>query len=391
MRKLLTRTTIGASAIAATLLGAGASLGAAEPTPTCNGLEARIVVTEPAGRLIAGTEGDDVMVVHAANDEQVVAGLGGNDTICTFDVTEVVGGPGDDFIQVIDPVEQVEGQTLIIYLLGEEGDDVIHGADHTYLERIWGGPGNDVIYGHGGWDVINGDGGDDVIYGNAGDDYLVGGGGSDIIRGGWGIDTIFGGDDPQETAMYDPVVDGGDVLYGGPGGDWLFGQIGADALYGGDDDDVLLSNQPEDLDDVDGMTRSLFLDDAGARMFGGRGDDLLVGSNRWDRMFGGPGDDKLWGFEGRDYVRGGAGDDLIIGGPGIDDTHGNGGNDHIIHLGADITHGGYGLDRCESTGWPFPRETQSCEEVGAAALDYTPPSWYPRIQDSFVIFVQRAE
>jgi Ca2+-binding RTX toxin-like protein len=87
------------------LLAAALSLGlaapaAAQPAPTCNGLPATIVATNP-GR-IDGTDGVDVIVGTAGGDE--IFGLRGDDTIC--------GGGGDDTIvwNPGDGSDLVEGQ-----------------------------------------------------------------------------------------------------------------------------------------------------------------------------------------------------------------------------------------------------------------------------------------
>lgn len=370
---------IGGGALLATLTATSAALGAAEPTPTCNGLEATIVIAagENDSR-IEGTEGDDVMVVHGTGTQQIVVdGLSGDDTICTHQVGTIIAGPGDDYVQAVEAPD-VAGFILVA---GGEGNDEIHGSDEFH-DRLGGGPGDDLIYGHGGWDIIGGEDGDDILYGNAGGDHISGGGGKDLIYGGWGEDFLFGGDDIDLAISETP--DEADRLYGGPGDDYVVGQHGADTLYGGLGDDMLISNEPQDLATLDGTTPREFLDDAGARMFGGPGNDLIVGTNRWDRIQGGPGDDTMWGFEGRDYIRGGSGSDAIIGGLGIDDTNGNTGNDHLVQFGAEITNGGFGLDRCESPAWPNQQNMRSCERLGLPTLDYTPPDTYVRLREGFL-------
>lgn len=85
-------------------------------------------------------------------------------------------------------------------------------------------------------------------------------------------------------------------------------------------------------------------------MFGGAGDDVLVGSDRWDRMQGGSGDDYFRGFEGRDWIRGGANLDVIDGGAGVDDLHGGNGSDRITTTAGDSVRGGSGQDLCEVSG-----------------------------------------
>lgn len=353
--------------MAMSLLAAGTAAGAQQAPPTCGGLDATIVVVEvedPVGPTfsrppIVGTDGPDVIVVQGIGDFSWVDGLGGDDTICTTNVGVVWGGAGNDTIFV-------EGGEDVVRLVveGGEGDDTIHGDDQTtdfddasgHIELLVGDEGDDTIYGNDGADVIYGMDGNDTIHGNAGLDSISGGGGVDVIYGGWGNDAIYGGDFSGQAVSLNEVPsetpDAGDEIFGGPGSDYLVGGLGFDQLSGGTGDDLLFANVEQDLASVDDATPADEVDTAGSRMFGGAGDDVLVGSNRWDRMLGGLGDDTLWGFEGRDYIRGGQGNDTIVGGPGIDDINGNTGNDHLIYQGRDIMRGGWGIDRCEAATWP---------------------------------------
>jgi hypothetical protein len=73
------------------------------------------------------------------------------------------------------------------------------------------------------------------------------------------------------------------------------------------------------------------------RLFGGQGDDQLLGGDGRDRLLGGPGNDQSDG-------QGGA--DLLVGGPGDDNQQGGVGNDVIFaNAGRDVTNGGAGNDR----------------------------------------------
>ena len=110
-------------------------------------------------------------------------------------------------------------------------------------------------------------------------------------------------------------------------------------------------------------------DIAGARMFGGEGDDMLWGSDRWDRMQGGPGDDVLAGYEGRDYLRGGPGNDMIVGGTNIDDVNGNTGNDRVFIQGADLASGGHGNDSCGGFSWEDIVIPGTCEESFSTTIE----------------------
>jgi len=389
MRRLI----IGSGLTAMSLLAVTTAAGAREAPSTCGGVDATISVVAIADEFgqilpIVGTEGTDVMLVHGAGDSTFVDGLGGDDIICTTNVGIVWGGGGDDTIFV-----KGGEDTARLVVEGGLGNDTIHGDDQSdfterptsHVELLVGNEGDDTIYGNDGADVIYGMDGNDTIYGNAGFDSISGGGGADTVYGGWGNDAIYGGDFSGQLEYLNEVPsatpDEGDELYGGPGADYVVGQRGFDQIRGGANDDILISNVEQNLTTVDSTTPAAKLDTAGARMFGGDGDDLLVGSNRWDRMQGGLGNDTLWGFEGRDYLRGGHGNDNLIGGPGIDDVNGNTGNDHLIYQGRDMMRGGWGLDRCEAAGWPevLPNESPfsnfsiqpdiaTCERFGQPTL-----------------------
>ena len=189
-------------------------------------------------------------------------------------------------------------------IVGTADDDVLMGT-----------PGDDVIAGLQGRDFIAGQGGDDIICGGIGDDTLHGGPGFDIIFGAQGNDEIFA----VGTDLTDRSPDVGHIIVD---------------LFAANNNGVAFS--PVDYDDV-----------RGARMFGGEGDDVIWGSNRWDRMQGGPGNDRLYGYAGRDWIRGGPDNDQIFGDAGADDLGGGTGLDWLAADKADlVVRAGAGQDRC---------------------------------------------
>ncbi|MBC6422219.1 MAG: hypothetical protein GDA38_12260 [Hormoscilla sp. SP12CHS1] len=103
----------------------------------------------------------------------------------------------------------------------------------------------------------------------------------------------------------DDFLDGGagyghDSLFGGNGNDYLLGQSGHDSLFGGDGNDNLYGHNGEDY------------------LSGDSGFDILHGGDQSDTLLGGEGNDKLWGGNGGDYLDGGSGNDTLIGGAGAD-------------------------------------------------------------------------
>lgn len=183
---------------------------------------------------------------------------------------------------------------------------------------------------------------DATIIGTTGNDVLVGTPGADVIAGLQGNDVIRG-------------MGGDDVLCGGLGDDGIFGGEGFDVIYGA-----------QGNDDIFGADENARTDTAGGRYFGGQGNDIILGTNRWDRMQGGPGSDRLYGYEGRDWMRGGSQNDRLEGGGAIDDLHGGNGNDLIFTGVGDIVRGGAGADECDLSGGQ-PETIISCSVSGVSS------------------------
>ena len=158
--------------------------------------------------------------------------------------------------------------------------------------------------------VLNMDGSEAT---NVGLDSLTGrGGGDDTITGSSASDIIYG----QE---------GNDTIYGGSGHDTLYGGTGNDLLVG--------DNKPENLDDVtvegikeltedvlDDFIKSVegTDDDGNDQLFGGVGDDVLLGMGSDDYLDGGAGEDAIFGGAGNDIIVYDKADYLVSGGSGID-------------------------------------------------------------------------
>ncbi len=191
-----------------------------------------------------------------------------------------------------------------------------------------------AISGHAGAQTVLCDGRVATIVGTPDDDSIIGTSGDDVIFAMQGDDWIdsLGGDD---------------VICAGQGNDNVAGGEGFDIIFGAQGDDTLFAADRG----VNGSGRE---DVRGARMFGGKGSDIMHGSDRWDRMQGGPGDDVLYGYEGRDWLRGGADRDQVNGGAAKDDVHGGNGMDRLTVTNGDVVRGGAGADWCVITG---PAET----------------------------------
>lgn len=351
----MARRTVGLVAAAAVLAptAAVAAQDDQPALPTCNGLQATIVAELTSENSYAlGTEGDDVMVVSVVEVgvDGVVDARGGDDTVCTVDVGVVIAGAGNDFVDAA--VTDLETRALLrMVATGGDGNDIILGTSTGGIEILAGEAGDDTIYGREGSDLLYGMDGDDVLRGNQGEDLLFGGGGSDVLYGGWGPDYLFGGGD---DVLPDPEAasatrDEADELHGGFGRDVLVGNAGADLLRGGRHSDILFANEPLDVTSIDAVTPDEDASVAGGVLYGGRGADLLVGSDQVDVLFGGRGNDVLFGLEGDDALSGGKHADVLIGGVDADELSGNLGNDRIVHDSDDSAVGGFGVDSCFSS------------------------------------------
>ncbi len=90
-----------------------------------------------------------------------------------------------------------------------------------------------------------------------------------------------------------------------------------------------------------------------AYLFGGSGNDTLIGGAGNDLLFGQSGRDTLMGKGGLDFLFGGSEDDLLVGGDGDDQSFGESGNDRMVWNpgdDTDLNEGGAGVDSVEVHG-----------------------------------------
>ncbi|MEM9215575.1 MAG: Calx-beta domain-containing protein [Cyanobacteria bacterium P01_F01_bin.150] len=318
-----------------------------------------------------GGPGDDVLRAGGTGEEDFeptdyLHGGSGNDTLyASLDSAVLYGGSGNDILFAGSDSEIDLFFTLgYYYLYGDSGNDKLYGNIRSdYLD---GGFGDDFMAGGLGDDHYVVDSLDDIVIEeeDSGNDRitilvdgyvipenieeveyrLVGDSGSNTFRGGDRDDDFFG----QEEK--DTLVggDGDDLLEGGDGDDFLEGGNGDDFIKGGDGDDLLRGGDGEGGGrwfyesyrlELDGLVRSRSVNDL---LYGGDGNDTLIGDDGNDFLEGGNGDDLLKGGEGSDDVYGGDGDDTLTGGEGYDALHGNDGNDMLS--GGDTDDDLYGND-----------------------------------------------
>jgi len=364
---------------------------------------------------IVGTDGFDMMVIDliSPNDHVLVTPLEdgrisivvGNETLIIdgFEEITINGTDGGNHIVVEGDFSNSDLAPNTIFFDGGSGDDTFDGSDITSGHRVvlWGNDGrdiltgslnNDEIYGGSGNDELDGFYGNDLILGGEGDDVIIGSydldyqGGStvidfgyfgqvpvsdpsynDILFGGDGRDTIYGGDIGGYTVndtIFGLHYDGADWIEGGAGNDTIYGDFGNDFIMGGLDENH--TGETHDLG-FGSYADPLFND----LIYGGEGDDILIGSDRAgltpeliiseglsllsnfsgfltdgaDKIYGGAGNDIIYGDAGNDFLYGGSGIDSISGGEGNDTINGDSGEDQIFgDAGDDIINGGDGND-----------------------------------------------
>ncbi len=288
----------------------------------------------------------------------------------SFDYIVSDGNGGYDIARVSIAVSAV-GQTIT----GTNGNDTLTGTSGN--DTISGLNGADILDGLAGNDLLNGGDGSDELNGGDGDDILIGGAGADILDGGLGLDVasyetassavyVHMLDEAQNTgdatgdtytdienlrgsAFNDTLIatdennsvwggEGNDVLLGLLGNDTLYGEDGADELHGGEGNDHLIGGAGND---------ELFGDEGNDTLDGGEGDDYFVASSGNDILIGGTGEDELHGGDDNDQISGGAGEDLLYGDDGDDVLDGGADDDFLSGgNGSDtfVFKAGYGSD-----------------------------------------------
>ena len=200
------------------------------------------------------------------------------------------------------------------YIGGTENDDIIQGTTKD--------------------DILEGGLGNDTLYGGAGDDvYLFERGfGKDIINDDSGNDTIkFGEGIALEDIRIEKRGNGIALIVGS--------------------DEILIQNymygstyQIENVELTDGSRYSL--NEMAKNLKGTAGNDVMEAIHIESYMYGGAGDDRIMGSQGSDVLEGGEGNDTLYGGSGDDvyvfekgfgrDIIGEDGGNDTIKFGEDI-------------------------------------------------------
>lgn len=133
----------------------------------------------------------------------------------------------------------------------------------------------------------------------------------------------------QKSGFVGPTIQP-KVIYGGRGNDTLVGDAGDDRLYAGAGHDLLYGAAGNDYLEGGAGNDSLS-DGAGAdTLLGNEGNDILFGGDDADWLDGGSGNDTLNGGSSNDRLLGGAGNDRLVASHGYDCLSGGTGNDVFV-------------------------------------------------------------
>ncbi len=314
--------------------------------------------------------------------------LGVDTDVSLVDVDKVVvhGGPGSDWISGHGGAGTSNPYTGALSLYGGPGDDELEGGENenwdTYIDA---GAGDDLLVAGSRGDALMGGAGDDTIVGGAGLDEAVYAQAPAAVHvdlaaagpqhtGGQGIDTISGVE-MVSGSDFDDALKGDEhsnMLYGGWGDDVLVGRGTADELDGGEGNDTLRPGAG-----------------SGEVLWGGAGEDTAAYDDQSApvsvdlRLDGvaqhpqGSGAQTLHGIEG---VLGSSFADRLVGSPGANAIDGAAGADTIDGgEGTDRLAGGAGIDAIESR--DTSADSVSCgegpDDLAVDALDTVAPDCAP--------------
>lgn len=247
----------------------------------------------------------DVSVDTTNGTNYIISDIkGASDKGLNSDITVIVTdkyGNTAQYEMHVDRQGDVTAVSNPVNMTGTGDSDSLYGGNGS--DTLNGGEGNDSLWGLAGNDSLHGDAGNDRLYGGEGNDTLYGDAGTDVLVGGSGNDTLHGGD-------------GNDVLIGdGQGGfqEIIEGTVNAETFQ-----KYLDQQSVADLDGLIKKYDEMDLEGGDDKLFGGAGDDILIGGSGNDYLDGGAGEDAIFGGSGNDIIVYDKADYLVSGGSGID-------------------------------------------------------------------------
>ncbi|WP_330273606.1 hypothetical protein OG205_43680 [Lentzea sp. NBC_00516] len=245
---------------------------------------------------VVGGSGNDVIDLSAGPGQTSVDGGPGNDTLTAGSFLE--GGAGDDTLRLV-----TNGSGALV---GGDGNDRLFGG--PFSDSVHGGNGRDRLSGGSGDDTLFGGDGDDLITGEDGRDLLFGEAGNDELIGGLGNDAAIGGDGNDSSGSL-VALDGPDTFEGGAGIDtanYSARQSGAGRTL-----TVSLDSVANDGEQGEGDNNRIDVENVN----GGVGANVITGNSSANVLRGGQSADiirSVDGISGNDTVIGGFGGDLCF-------------------------------------------------------------------------------
>jgi Ca2+-binding RTX toxin-like protein len=336
----------GNQAITATISAVGGSTGYNDARVTTASQGNDTIINFEA---IIGSENADTFIVNSAATSSTllfVYGSGGNDTISVNTANNAVmadyNAPtgisgftrgvsvdlssGADTLNPTGTATDAFGTDVLVNVRGVSGTslaDTIFGTN--FDDRFRGYAGNDYFNGRNGSDLV------DYAMNASSQAVSVNLGSGDANDGLGGTDTLISIEQVRATG-------GSDTLIGGNGNELLRGNGGSDYIDGGNGSDIAdysnnTSGQGVSVNLIDGRANdSLGGTDTLSNIeyvFGGAGNDIIIGGNGAGSLLGNAGDDRLVGGDSTDTIYGGSGADSIAGGNGNDVIYGEAGSDTI--------------------------------------------------------------
>ncbi len=164
------------------------------------------------------------------------------------------------------------------------------------------------------------------------------------VDGGWYHWDTNGSDEDYGHWQLVPDIHNVDV-FGGVGNDTILGGQGTERLFGGTGNDLIRAGVGDDL--IYGGTGNdqLYAGTGKQTVMGGIGDDTIWGGSGAQLLVGGQGQDMIYGGSGPQTLMGGVGNDTLSGGSGPQHLEGGDGNDVLLAgSGNETLSGGTGLN-----------------------------------------------
>ncbi len=257
---------------------------------------------------------------------------------------------------VIDPHRVSCAAIGIIQFSVDTGDGNDSIRNFTDLRGgIFSGAGDDTVF--------DGNGPQTIVLGT-GDDTVRMGSGSDLVGGGPGTDTVVyertapvivdldGVADDGEAGEHDDVQVDVEVVFGGAGNDTLVGNPAANALHGGFGNDLVRGLGGNDVVDGGSGADNLFGDDGtDTSTYEDRSAGVVVTLD--DIANDGPSGENDNAHSDIENITGGRGADFLFGTAGSNVLRGQAGDDHLsAGDGNDVVDGGAGDDLIEDSTSP---------------------------------------